>query len=55
MAEPWRIERGDRVLGSLERALRAADEPERAALVKELASRPQAIVSATQLKLTNLY
>ncbi len=39
MAEPWRIERGDRVLGSLERALDAAAEPERAALVRELANR----------------
>jgi len=36
MAEPWRIERGDRVLASLERALRESDEPERAALVSEL-------------------
>jgi len=39
MAEPWRIERGDRVLGSLERALKAANEPERAALVRELSAR----------------
>jgi tetratricopeptide (TPR) repeat protein len=39
MSEPWRIERGDRVLGSLERALEAAGEPERAALIRDLAAR----------------
>jgi tetratricopeptide (TPR) repeat protein len=47
MAEPWRIERGDRVLGSLERALRAADEPDRAAMVRELAGRRKPLVLRT--------
>jgi tetratricopeptide (TPR) repeat protein len=39
LSEPWRIERGDRVLQSLERALLAVNEPERAALVRELGQR----------------
>ncbi len=39
MAEPWRIERGDRVLQALERALRAIDQPQRAELVVALSRR----------------
>jgi tetratricopeptide (TPR) repeat protein len=39
MAEPWRIERGDRVLVALERALRACDQPQRAELVMALSRR----------------
>lgn len=45
MAEPWRIERSDRVLSALERALRAIDQPQRAELVVALSrrKRPQPI------------
>jgi serine/threonine protein kinase/tetratricopeptide (TPR) repeat protein len=39
MVEPWRIERGDRVLSSVERAFAAIDEPGRAALVRGLGRR----------------
>jgi tetratricopeptide (TPR) repeat protein len=46
MVEPWRIERGDRVLASVERAFSAIGEPGRAALVRGLGLRKKSAADA---------